>query len=172
MTDGDEIERLIDAHNETALRALVLGGHGRRIVGRNFPAHSRDLVRTLANLNVSETSAKKKSVLCSRSRRAFQLRVAAAHQAAADGDLRAVKQLIDSDELALCRDAVGHTPLHTSVGAGRDRVAHYLLLLYPRCVDAVDKVCCPAPPPLNVRKAAARRRRRHRCCCCCGCCCR
>ncbi|KAI6240921.1 Ankyrin repeat and Ankyrin repeat-containing domain-containing protein [Aphelenchoides fujianensis] len=67
------------------------------------------------------------------------MRVQAVHQSIYDDDFLLLKQLIDGEEIATCRDAYGRTPLHVSVLLGRDNFVRYLLLLFPKCVDLVDK---------------------------------
>ncbi|KAI6235408.1 Ankyrin repeat and Ankyrin repeat-containing domain-containing protein [Aphelenchoides besseyi] len=115
---GDEIDRLIGDRNETLLQQIVLNGEYSKIENRIFPPHSRDLSRTLMNLN---------------------MRTQAVHQAVFDDDFLLLKQLIDCEEIATCRDYYGRTPLHVSVLLGRDNIVRYLLLLFPKCVDILDK---------------------------------
>lgn len=68
------------------------------------------------------------------------MRTQAVHQAVIDDDMMMLKQLIDSEEIATCKDVYGRTPLILAVIHGRENIARYILLLFPKCVDLVDKV--------------------------------
>ncbi|CAD5214744.1 unnamed protein product [Bursaphelenchus okinawaensis] len=114
---GDDIDKMISERNETALSKIVIDGKYDKIGNRIFPPQSRDLARILNNLN---------------------MRCQAVHQAVIDDDFILLKQLIDCEEMAQCRDIEGRTPLHIAVINGKDQIAKYILLLYPNAVDLVD----------------------------------
>lgn len=63
----------------------------------------------------------------------------AVHEAIIEGDLMTVKQLMDK-KVAHGKQPSGASPLHTAVLNDRFQIAEYLTLLYPSCVDDVDRV--------------------------------
>lgn len=69
------------------------------------------------------------------------MRIKAIHQAVVDDDLPTMKQLVDDYSMATCRDSEGRTPLHIGVLFAREGICRYLLLLYPACIDLMDRVC-------------------------------
>ena len=56
-----------------------------------------------------------------------------------EGDQVSVKQLVNKT-MVHGKQPSGVTPLHTAVMNEREQIAEYLTLLYPDCVDDVDKV--------------------------------
>uniref|UniRef100_A0A0M3HW63 ANK_REP_REGION domain-containing protein n=1 Tax=Ascaris lumbricoides TaxID=6252 RepID=A0A0M3HW63_ASCLU len=105
----DDIDKLIEERNLPELERMVLNGDYWRLESRIFPLSSRDLERTLANLLT---------------------RMMGIHQAIRDGDLTALKQLVDDDRLASARDDLGRTPLHIAVLLNRKAICEYLLMEY------------------------------------------
>uniref|UniRef100_A0A915BIP8 ANK_REP_REGION domain-containing protein n=3 Tax=Parascaris univalens TaxID=6257 RepID=A0A915BIP8_PARUN len=61
------------------------------------------------------------------------------HQGIRDGDLTALKQLVDDDRFASARDDLGRTPLHVAVLLNRKAICEYLLMAFPTVVDRTDK---------------------------------
>uniref|UniRef100_A0A1I7SUJ5 ANK_REP_REGION domain-containing protein n=2 Tax=Bursaphelenchus xylophilus TaxID=6326 RepID=A0A1I7SUJ5_BURXY len=114
---GDDIDKLISERNENELSKIILAGKYDKIENRIFPPQSRDLSRILKNLS---------------------MRCRAVHQAILDDDFILLKQLIDSEEMATCRDSEGRTSLHIAVINGKEQIVRYILLLFPNSVDLVD----------------------------------
>ncbi|KAI1708826.1 ankyrin repeats (3 copies) domain-containing protein [Ditylenchus destructor] len=117
---GDDIDHMISERNVTALKALILSGDYSKanIEERVYPPASRDLAQFMANLN---------------------MRLEAIREAIRDDDFATMKQLLDSTDFATARDEFGRSSLHLAVLHGRERMVRYLLLLFPDCVDALDK---------------------------------
>uniref|UniRef100_A0AC34QFB3 Uncharacterized protein n=1 Tax=Panagrolaimus sp. JU765 TaxID=591449 RepID=A0AC34QFB3_9BILA len=118
MDGGDHIDKMIFDRNIHALQNMVVNGEFDRIEKRIFPPHARDMARILTNLH---------------------MRIKAIHQAVVDDDLPTLKQLVDSYDMATCRDPEGRTPLHIGVLFNREGICRYLLLLYPNCIDLTDR---------------------------------
>uniref|UniRef100_A0A914CE44 Uncharacterized protein n=1 Tax=Acrobeloides nanus TaxID=290746 RepID=A0A914CE44_9BILA len=115
---GDDIDKMIFERNLHALQEIVFNGDYEKIEHRIFPPSSRDLASILANL---------------------QMRIEAIHQAVYDNDMITLKQLVDGFNMATCRDEMGRTPLHIAVSQNKPNLCRYLLMLYPACVDLLDK---------------------------------
>lgn len=70
----------------------------------------------------------------------YQAKIQAIHKAIEQGNLRAVKLLIDRKKLALCRDGRGFSPLHKAIIFNRIDISKYLIRNYPQSVlNAMDQ---------------------------------
>lgn len=129
---GDDIDKMIFERNLNGLQEIVFNGDYSKIENRIFPPSSRDLASILANLQVNVQVWPFGN---------FKMRIEAIHQAVYDSDMATLKQLVDGFNMATCRDEMGRTPLHISIAQNKIHICKYLLLLYPTCVDLLDKVC-------------------------------
>ena len=56
------------------------------------------------------------------------------------GKLRTVRDQIESNKMAFCRDQLGATPLHKAIIYGQNEIVEFLLDKFPNTVHARDHV--------------------------------
>lgn len=67
-------------------------------------------------------------------------RVGLLHKSVREGDLKTLKQILETKKMALARDRKGATPLHDAILYQQTDVARYLVSNFPHIINAPDYV--------------------------------
>uniref|UniRef100_A0AAR5PMG5 Uncharacterized protein n=1 Tax=Dendroctonus ponderosae TaxID=77166 RepID=A0AAR5PMG5_DENPD len=121
VTDDEDIRMMIASGNMEQLAALVLNGHGEKLIGEK--SNNQELQTFLDNVPV------------------YMAKIKRIHVAAREGSLRDLQAALDRRKFAVARDNVspnGASPLHVAVAFGRTSVVRYLAGRFPETVHVED----------------------------------
>ncbi|XP_066156617.1 uncharacterized protein [Euwallacea fornicatus] len=121
ISEDNDVRSLIDSGNMEQLAALVLNGHGEKLMEEK--CDNQELQTFLDNVPV------------------YMSKINRIHVAAREGNLRDLQAALDRRKFAVARDKIsphGATPLHVAVAFGRTSIVRYLAGRFPESLHIED----------------------------------
>ncbi|XP_066245857.1 uncharacterized protein [Euwallacea similis] len=121
ISEDSDVRSLIDSGNMEQLAALVLNGHGEKLMKEK--CDNQELQTFLDNVPI------------------YMSKINRIHVAAREGNLRDLQAALDRRKFAVARDKIsphGATPLHVAVAFGRTSIVRYLAGRFPETLHVED----------------------------------